>query len=403
MEENKEGSNLPIEVKNKGLLQQPPVIKTIDAVKRFAKIASSSTVGIAGLGMILLGSGPVMAAGAVVSMAGIARLGQNAFMKTEPTLLFGTRKLASGALGIYQDPYNMNLMTRMIGYNKNEKMNMMGVQTLVGLDRYKSILGNSKYELDENGNKIYDQKFSTVTHGINLSSIEYLEKLGYIKIDSIETDFKPDSLEEKAIARNKNEKGEVTSNLIVEELGFGNVEGLKKAAKSVGKRIVTGEKDKSDKKYLMKKATFRLTDKPIDFEELVKYATPSERAKLPKEQRAAAGWFGKMIKSVEKKKVEIVKDATGRPILKYPSRMENVRLVARNIRENNNRKIESSKDVKVDKADKAVEQLKKEQEKFNEMLHEGIVEQPIANVKTQEVITEQDVQMTNDGQDKEME
>ena len=73
MEENKEGSNLPIEVKNKGLLQQPPVIKTIDAVKRIARIASSSTVGVAGLGMILLGSGPVMAAGAVVSMAGIAR------------------------------------------------------------------------------------------------------------------------------------------------------------------------------------------------------------------------------------------------------------------------------------------------------------------------------------------
>lgn len=400
MEENKEGSNLPIEVKNKGLLQQPPVIKTIDAVKRFAKIASSSTVGIAGLGMILLGNGPVMAAGAVVSMAGIARLGQNAFMKTEPTLLFGTRKLASGALGIYQDPYNMNLMTRMIGYNKNEKMNMMGVQTLVGLDRYKSILGNSKYELDENGNKIYDQKFSTVTHGINLSSIEYLEKLGYIKIDSIETDFKPDSLEEKAIARNKNEKGEVTSNLIVEELGFGNVEGLKKVAKSTVKRIATGEKEKVDKKYLMKKATFRLTDKPIDFEELVKYATPSERAKLPKEQRSAAGWFGKMIKSVEKKNVEIVKDATGRPILKYPSRIENVKLVVRNIRENRARN-EKEGLKEESKVDKAVEQMKKEQEKFNEMLHEGIVEQPSINVVKSEI--EPVVQIANDGQDIEKE
>ena len=321
-------------------------------------------------------------------------------MKGEPTLLFGTKRLNSGALGIFQDPLNMNLMTRMLGYNKNEKMNMMGVQTLVGLDRYKSILANSKFELDENGNKIYNQKFSTVTHGINLSSIEYLEKLGYIKLDSMEADFKPDSIDEWVTAKKKDENGEIKSNLIVEELGFGNVEGLKKVAKSTVKRIATGEKEKVDKKYLMKKATFRLTDKPIDFEELVKYATPSERAKLPKEQRAAAGWFGKMIKSVENKNVEIVKDATGRPILKYPSRIENVKLVVRNIRENRARN-EKEGLKEESKVDKTVEQMKKEQEKFNEMLHEGIVEQPSINVVKSEI--EPVVQIANDGQEIEKE
>ena len=62
---------------------------------------------------------------------------------------------------------------------------------------------------DENGNKIYNQKFSTVTHGINLSSIEYLEKLGYIKLDSIEADFKPDSIDEWVTSRKKDENGEI--------------------------------------------------------------------------------------------------------------------------------------------------------------------------------------------------
>ena len=243
MEENKEGSNLPVEVKNKGLLGKPPVIKTIDAIRRAGKLLGATAVGITGLGVIALGSGPVVALGAAVSLGGIARLAQNAHMKTEPTLLFGTKRLNSGALGIFQDPLNMNLMTRMVGYNNNEKMNMMGVQTLVGLSRCKSVLANSKYELDENGNKIYNQKFSTVTHGINLSSIEYLEKLGYIKLDSIEADFKPDSIDEWVTSRKKDENGEIKSNLIVEQLGFGNLSGIKRIAKSA----VTGEKDKNDK------------------------------------------------------------------------------------------------------------------------------------------------------------
>ena len=119
MEENKEGSNLPVEVKNKGLLGKPPVIKTIDAIRRAGKLLGATAVGITGLGVIALGSGPVVALGAAVSLGGIARLAQNAHMKTEPTLLFGTKRLNSGALGIFQDPLNMNLMTRMVGYNNN--------------------------------------------------------------------------------------------------------------------------------------------------------------------------------------------------------------------------------------------------------------------------------------------
>ena len=391
MEENKEGSNLPVEVKNKGLLGKPPVIKTIDAIRRAGKLLGATAVGITGLGVIALGSGPVVALGAAVSLGGIARLAQNAHMKTEPTLLFGTKRLNSGALGIFQDPLNMNLMTRMVGYNNNEKMNMMGVQTLVGLARCKSVLANSKYELDENGNKIYNQKFSTVTHGINLSSIEYLEKLGYIKLDSIEADFKPDSIDEWVTSRKKDENGEIKSNLIVEQLGFGNLSGIKRIAKSA----VTGEKDKNDKKYVMKKATFRLTDKPIDFDELVKYATPSERAKLPKEQRAAAGWFGKMLKSVEKKNVEIVKDATGRPILKYPSRMENLKLIKRNFQEKQEQKnFDKAKMEKLSASKNVIEQQKEE---FEAGLKEGVTQPVVPQVNqnaVEESVVEKDTELT---------
>ena len=53
------------------------------------------------------------------------------------------------------------------------------------------------------------------------------------------------------------------------------------------------------------------------------------------------------------------------------------------------------------KVDKAVDQMKKEQEKFNEMLHEGIVEQPSINVVKSEI--EPVVQIANDGQDIEKE
>ena len=80
--------------------------------------------------------------------------------------------------------------------------------------------------------------------------------------------------------------------------------------------------------------------------------------------------------------------------------MENIKLIARNIKENNSKKSETNKELK---ADKAAEQMKKEQDKFNEMLHDGIGKQPTVDVNTQKVETEQVVLNTNNGQDKELE
>lgn len=403
-EEKRDGSNLPIEVKNKGLLSKPAIIKTMDGAKRAGKVISSTILSLAGLGVFGATTGPVALIGGAIAIGSLVRGAQNVNLKIEPTLLFGSKKTFKGNIAIFQDPLNPNLMSRMAGYSNGEKMNMMGVQTLVGLARYKSILQNSPCEIDENGNKVYDQVFSTVTHGINLRSLEHLEKLGYIKLDSIDADFKPETIDEIFTAR-KRDNGEVKSNLLFEKIGFGNFKDVGKILKEAVSKNKETEGKSDAKKYVMKKASFRLTDKPIDFDEMVKYTDPSERTKLPKEQRMAAGWFAKMIRSINDKNVQIVKDATGRPKLKYPSRIENIKMVAKNIKEHRASKNVAAKKMKIEpvdnkdlskeeKADIAAQQMKAEQEKFNKSLQNG-VKQPVLVVSVEQSEVEQSPELKN--------
>jgi len=63
-----------------------------------------------------------------------------------------------GERKIYQDT-RINLASKMRGYNSIEKGGMMGLQTLVGFSRYKDMLEGSNYEVGENGEKIYCQKY----------------------------------------------------------------------------------------------------------------------------------------------------------------------------------------------------------------------------------------------------
>lgn len=382
--EEPNSSNLPVKVKEKGVLANHPALaRTTDALRRIGKIAGAGVITIAGMGLLSSSIVPVSIVGLGVLIGGASRVAQNINMKTEPNLLFGAKKVKD-EISIFQDPLNMNLMSRMVGYDEMERMSMMGLQTLVGLSRYKEILKDTPFEVDEKGQKIYSQKFSTVTHGINLRSLKYLEDLGYVKVDSIDSKFEGKTIDEKLTAR-KGKDGVVKSYLLFEKIGFGNWKGARAAISA----MVSGdEKQKDANKKVMEKATFRLTDKPLDFDEIKSFSKPAYRKSLPKEKKEAANWLGMMARKMERRKIEIGQDAFGRPTLKYPSRAENAKINAEK-KAVQNEKTERTKGLKLKQL------FEKEKEKFNKKLRDGVEQPTVGKTIEQEDVFQEATKQEN--------
>lgn len=186
----------------------------------------------------------------------------------------------------------------MRGYSPAEKGALMGLQTLVGFQRYKENLRGSQFEVDENGNKVYSQKISTVTHGINLKNLRALETLGYIKIDSEETEFQSNRLAELLHMKPKEKR----SLLIGEKIGFGN----KKDLKEIAGYILKGDKEGLESmKKDFSKITFRLTDKPIDFEELFERVHAAQKEpRLGKTLEEQSRLSGVSVEELRKRKIQ---------------------------------------------------------------------------------------------------
>lgn len=361
MEELNE-NNLPVKVKEKALLSDYPKFgKAVDTLRRTGAIVGSVATMVVGLGATVVPIPPVSIAGYAVFAAGLTRFTQNTTLKTEPTLLFGSKKQGD-EIGIYQDLLNIGTSSRLAGYDSLEKMSMMGIHTLVGFSRYKQNLKDSPYELDQNGQKIYSQKFATLTHGINLENFKALEQLGYIKIDSMTSDFEPKSIDEK-IASLTQKKGEPKrSYLLMEKIGFGNWSGARDAVKAM---LFGDAKAKERNSKEMQKVSFRLTDKPIDFEEIQRFRNPQYRKSLPPEMVKAAYKVGMMARLMENRKLSIKQDAFGRDYIKYPSRVENARINRR--RENSKKEAKQRLQV-----NRATSKLEAQKAAFDQRNTEGV-------------------------------
>lgn len=232
---------------------------------------------------------------------------------------------------LFQDPTQVPSYLK--GLNPMQKSSVMSLQSLVGFERYKINFERTKPLMQDNdGTKVYDQKISTVTHSNNLTMLQALEDLGYLKICSRESMIYRNEIYEKfgpavqkivGIAENSLERmgkspdalhrgrlgnvisrfypNEQRTNLLYEKIGFRNFTDLKKMAKaSIEARknaIISYKKDsgrytnaennklsdilalyrvqreaaKEEIKTFSKpieKITFRLTDKHFNFEEL---------------------------------------------------------------------------------------------------------------------------------------
>ena len=148
----------------------------------------------------------------------------------------------------------------------------------------------------------------------------------------------------------------------MEKIGFGNWAGARDAVKAM---LFGDEKDKENNTKEMQKVSFRLTDKPIDFEEIKRFRSPQYRKTLPPEMIRAAAKIGMMARLMDSRKLSIEKDAFGRDYIKYPSRVENARINKR--REESKRETEEKR-----KADKAKTEFDEQKKEFDERITQGV-------------------------------
>lgn len=315
MEEQKKDENLPVVIKERSLSNFVQIAKNklYDAGRRGLKITGATTLAVTGLGVSALSSGAIALAGGAVAIYSGVRALQNVVYKTEPSLMFISRRGANGERAIFQDT-RADLAAHMIGYKAAEKAGMMGLQTFVGFSRYKESLKGTPYMQREDGSKVYTQKYSTVTHTVNLKNFEYLEKLGLIEIESREENFKNTGAISKALGIEPKGK---KSLLIAEKIGFNNYKSLKEIAQAA---ISRDEEALNSNKVTLEKVTFRLTDKPIDFEDMFlkvngarPYESPEERVALGR----FLGLFNEKRGILGKRGIDIGKDRLGRDIILY--------------------------------------------------------------------------------------
>ena len=249
--------NLPVVPKNNlpyRITKAKPRI--IEILKKIGKVAEYSAIGVAGLGITTLG-GPIAS---IIGLGGLTvgtvRAYQHLAYRNQKDLAFSLKySPLKNETKISQDAFRLDLISQMRNMNRREKAAYMALQMIEGFRRQKKELYGKETIEGKNGSRIYDKKFSTITHSLNLRSFTELEELGYIQIEKREFAM------QRTLTGNKPKK----SLLIMPKLGFGELG----AVGDIVKNIFKGDKDALEsKKKQMEYIQFRLTDKPIDFEEL---------------------------------------------------------------------------------------------------------------------------------------
>ena len=172
---------------------------------KIGKMGASTAIAFAGLVWTVVFTAPAAAAiCAGTSVIALTSAANIAIYKKEKDMLFVTRKNLLGETEISQDSLDFKGFSLMKGFSPTEKGALMGLQALVGLERFKQEFQDrnvKKFPSKDGESNVYKTVFVTATHGINIKTFESLEKLGYIEIESLKNLRK--------------------SYLIFEKLGFG--------------------------------------------------------------------------------------------------------------------------------------------------------------------------------------
>ena len=305
---NNNSNNLPIlkEKQPLSVILKRSIPRLHDGLINGAKILGYTAGSLAFLSAYALGAPlPVMLGFIACTTGGL----NHALYRKVPSLMF----VSSRAFGQTRITQNTSIsdIIKLREYDSAEKGSLMALQTLIGFSRMKDELQGTSYTM-EDGQKVYTSKMYTITHGINIKNLKMLENLGYIKIDSIEEEFKSGL---GAILPGQPKKKPTL--LIMEKLGFGNFDDVRKIAKAFITRD-TQTLESMTKQF--EKVSFRLTDKQIDFEDL--YAKfNNEKPYENNKERTAIRRFGLLFDKTRglfaTKGIDIKNDRFNRPYIDY--------------------------------------------------------------------------------------
>ena len=286
---------------NKGLaIQQKRNIKRIgDGFKRVGKVVLSSGLSIVTLGGSAIIGGPIAyVAGVGAASLLAANAVQEVRYKRTKDSMFMTKRDINGNVSLWQDAWNLKNFSKIKGFEPHEKGAAMGLEMLVGLEQHKQQFADQKKKLqpsrDSEEYGVYPTVFSTKTHGINIKTIEALENLGYLQIESKEP-------------KNK-------SLLLVEKIGFKQYNEAKEAAVA---KIKSDEDTLKKHQKQMYQIKFKLTDKPVDLEGLYKnYLQLKEtRERIP--NRKDIMRIGAILQALENRNIDLERDNLGVLQIKY--------------------------------------------------------------------------------------
>ena len=285
-------NNLPMVTKEKLPLQRKRQIRRIkENAKRFGRIILDSGIAFSGVVISTIGGPIALPIGIGTYIAFATKVLYNTQFKKEKGTQFVTRKNLKGEMFLFQDSLDISGLSRMRGFEPHEKGAVMGIQMLMGLQNYKRQYQDMDLQTETSRDgryQVYPQKFKTKTHGINIKTIEALDKLGYIQID-------------------KNQKLN-KSILFWEKVGFGQ---YKKAREALTALLTKNQEKVKENEVQMSEIVFRLTDKTLDLEEIYQNYQELRTTKGNNPDRKPIRRIGSIIEALKDKNIDIETDELG--------------------------------------------------------------------------------------------
>lgn len=293
-------TNLPVEVKrNLPIEQKRENKRTINGIKRIGKVALNLGIALSGGILTSVVSGPIAGViGTGLWMYGGVNAGINAIYNKQKDSMFITNRNLRGELTLSQDSTNIRAFTKLRGLAPQEKAAVMGLEMLVGLQNYQQQYedqGRKKAPAENSDNNVYGQVFRTVTHSLNIKTMEALEKLGYIQIE-------------------KNEPTNRKSTLLFERLEFKQY----KEVKEILKAAVTFDRE-GIKQYQkqMNEIKFRITDKPLDLDEIYEQYLDVKDTRGNNPMRKPIRRIGILLDALKNKNIDVQTDEIGKKKINY--------------------------------------------------------------------------------------
>ena len=291
-------ANLPIKAKNNlPIEKRRNLVRTKNNLFRIGKILAE--LGISVTGMCIASMGGIIApivGGSAYMLGGITGL-KNIFFHKEKGLMFLIHKNLKGEICIFQDSTDLSFFSKMKGFQPSEKGVLMGLQMLIGLQNYKQKFQdeNRSSELSRDGQtRVYSQIFKTKTHGINIKTIEALEKLGYIQIERNEPKSK--------------------SILFFERMEFSQYH---EAMQGLSAKISGNKDDLSKYQKQIHEIAIKITDKQMDFEEIYKQYQEVKNTTGKNPIRKPLKRIGVLFDGLRNRNIDVSKNALGMYELNY--------------------------------------------------------------------------------------